>query len=500
MSCTAHISLYTHCFLSLASVHVICAQDDDASVGSSGSGAAAAAAGAEVLSSKKDAKPPSHWSGIRIREGEAKTAEECQTAWGALTPTQRKNAVTAAKRAVARQASRVAAVAGGSTDVRTVNLASKGGNTHHASKADARAAHLEQVRACNHRRADADEKRAQTLGCCVDGCALAPKADPSFVPASASSSSSAAASSSSAAAAPAAGDVVLAQSMVTPIYRLFDHDHIAPDCTCECKPMLKSAPPCEHLQAGAKVCPHVLECTCDTPCDHVLCKVDNPSHLHGEELERELLKCRTVCKYHHHLATREQRHERPAVEHEGAQMVLALTKEYTGCMHPEHANMPWGSMVPTAEVDPLIHGFLQRSCVFRGTASEVRLNQEARCTLHLHHLQTGQAVVHCQLCHELYTALEQAAIWHTPLTLRQREQAKRLYPGFVAHFDDITKDVDWAKIEAGVAKKLQERKPKRKRGAGAAAAGDEEEDAKAPKVDDDEEAGPQMEDDEEGEQ
>ena len=177
--------------------------------------------------------------------------------------------------------------------------------------------------------------------------------------------------------------------------------------------------------------------------DHVdpSTKVAEVTSMRGIARHAEQLKTVCLCVWHHFVRTREQRNHRPIEErvltaYGKSHLVCAtvLWKETTHCEHPMHAQMPYASLVPQADDDALMVGFLQTSHVLRGVRSV-----EGSLT----DLLSGAAVVHCKFCHLLWTLCETTQMSQRPFTAHQYSQLSREYPAFVAHFLSATAGFDW---------------------------------------------------------
>ena len=114
---------------------------------------------------------------------------------------------------------------------------------------------------------------------------------------------------------------------------------------------------------------------------------------------------------------------------------LARYKERTGCEHPCHHNMSYATLVPGADVDPLMYGFLEVSHFNRG-------NEDIRGT-GLEDVQRGLAEIHCKFCHRLFTLCEDAQMYDTEFTQHQYAQLLKYNPAFVQYFIEKTIGFDW---------------------------------------------------------
>ena len=164
--------------------------------------------------------------------------------------------------------------------------------------------------------------------------------------------------------------------------------------------------------------------------------------LRGPLRDEEVLKTDCVCLWCHYLHTCEQMDfgVRPPST---IGLVLRQWKLRTGCEHPCHASMPYASLVPTAEVNPLVFGFLEVSHKVRGTRRSYKPAD------HLEDLTNGAAVIHCSFCHNLWTLCEFAQVCTTPLVTHQYALLQQQHPEFVRVFKEVTKDVDWVAMRLG---------------------------------------------------
>lgn len=180
--------------------------------------------------------------------------------------------------------------------------------------------------------------------------------------------------------------------------------------------------------------------------DHIdpTTKVGSLNEVRVHLVETEAANTQCLCLWHHSLRTRSQRTYHPIsklieLKNPPAKIAVALWKEMTHCEYPHHDQMPYASLVPTAEQDPLVFGFMHVSHVKRGRVFE-RLYHSAR---HLDDLTHGRAVVHCSFCHGLYTACENGTLYQTPYAQYQLEQIRIRFPAFIEYFKAQTAGFDW---------------------------------------------------------
>lgn len=191
--------------------------------------------------------------------------------------------------------------------------------------------------------------------------------------------------------------------------------------------------------------------------DHVVreTKKHSVTCLRGAAREKELKKTQVLCVWHHWLKTHHERNEyHAAVRRHHPHRELGLYKMRVGCQHPLHASMPYASMVPSAEQERSVVGFLHVSHLTLTTTNQERLEIGDPHSLKLADLKTGAAAVHCDFCHKLYTLCEQSKQMDAPYTKHEFAKLVRRYPAFVQHFDETTAGHDWM-----VRRKF--RKPKR---------------------------------------
>jgi hypothetical protein len=198
-------------------------------------------------------------------------------------------------------------------------------------------------------------------------------------------------------------------------------------------------------------------------------KVDSVTKLTGEARMEELEKTQCLCLWHAFVRIRESRGFRPfgCGAAPGDQRQLTMQKESAHCEHPHHAAMPYASLVPRPDDDPLVHGFLDVSHVLRG-GDHRHASGEDRVAQYFDDIASGAAVIHCTFCHALWTLAENAHLSDTPFV----QQQYRLLPvAFVEHFKQKTAGFDWdaerARLGALISKantgKKKPRKQKRKR-------------------------------------
>ena len=188
------------------------------------------------------------------------------------------------------------------------------------------------------------------------------------------------------------------------------------------------------------------------------------SQLRGAARAEELQKTDPRCLWHHFIHTREQNRHTPAFNRQNkATRELALRKERTGCQHPEHSSMPYASLVPTAQIDPLVSGFLDVSHVKLG---EVKIGALNSSSTKLAHLDSGDAVIHCKFCHRLYTNLERSKLFDTATSQHHAKVIRQVSPAFVQHFEERTADLNWEALRLRVGSKISRGRLGTKNGSG----------------------------------
>jgi hypothetical protein len=205
----------------------------------------------------------------------------------------------------------------------------------------------------------------------------------------------------------------------------------------------------------------------------------------GEAAQLEALKTDPKCKWHHFQHTRDQVKGTKKVIHRATSELpigssiraLSEYKDTSGCQHPLHSKMPYGSLLPSAKDDTRIRGFLEVSHFIRGVNPR-STDTEARCALHLQHLQEGKATVLCSFCHCLFTMLEDHSIEllkpakedRAPMTVHHFHALEALPAGlgiqFITEFQKMTRGVDWKSISQkerqnqSVAAKNRQKRPR----------------------------------------
>lgn len=185
------------------------------------------------------------------------------------------------------------------------------------------------------------------------------------------------------------------------------------------------------------------------------------STLASSSREEELAKTRCVCLWHHWLHTREQVGDRPIAEkkqNSRLRVALLLWKEMMHCEHPCHDSMPYASLVPQAEEDPLIKGFLEVSHVLRGRLHETSVKDKD----HLKDLLDGKAVIHCKFCHALWSLCEDSKLHSTPRTTHEMQVLQARHPEVVKHFEEKTAGFDWVAEKARILQQAIDGKKRKK--------------------------------------
>lgn len=187
--------------------------------------------------------------------------------------------------------------------------------------------------------------------------------------------------------------------------------------------------------------------------DHTPTKTATTAWRRASDREALLGETKCVCLWHHYMNMRGRRNFKPAVTE------LSLLKEVTGCQHPLHSKMPFASLVPSAEDDPLMYGFLQVSHRIR------KCGPQHTPPVLLDQLKCGDAAVHCSFCHAIWSLCENYSLYSTaPLTAHEATVLAKDMPEFVANFKYHTAGVDWASMrEATQNKKRESFKRKREK-------------------------------------
>jgi hypothetical protein len=182
-------------------------------------------------------------------------------------------------------------------------------------------------------------------------------------------------------------------------------------------------------------------------------KIASTSQIPLHLLEEEMKKTDPKCKWHHFLHTRKMLRFKTAEETTGDQKLLMTLKNTGGCSHPCHSRAPYKTLVPNAEADPLVTGFLHVSHVNP-------LDKKGKTyKLWLWQLEAGLAAVHCHFCHSMWTVCEWQAVEDTkpeeersPRVAAEFQELLRLPDGlgeaFLAHFREKTSEVDWNAVRA----------------------------------------------------
>lgn len=172
-------------------------------------------------------------------------------------------------------------------------------------------------------------------------------------------------------------------------------------------------------------------------------KVASVTAMSGKARQEEAEKTVCLCLWHHHLHTRDQRGDRPVSQRKELSPIkqaVLLWKEMVHCEHPCHDSMPYAKLVPEVEEDDRIASFLDVSHLKRGRV----YNSAYRSVLQLADLLSEEAVVHCKMCHALWTFCEHAMLYDTPRTRHQKGVMEQHFGAFQRHFDGVTEGFDWA--------------------------------------------------------
>lgn len=181
--------------------------------------------------------------------------------------------------------------------------------------------------------------------------------------------------------------------------------------------------------------------------DHVSreSKTASVTALRGNARSIEQAKTQVLCLWHHFTKTRAERGDgsvdtRRHLPHRE----LGQLKLKTGCQHPLHSSMAYAALIPSTTADPLMTGFLHVSHIVRGTTVRGRIRSGNPHQQKLDDVANGIAVIHCGMCHKLYTLCENAMLSDAPYVQHRYSRLLRQYPAFVQHFDQATAGVDWA--------------------------------------------------------
>ena len=188
-------------------------------------------------------------------------------------------------------------------------------------------------------------------------------------------------------------------------------------------------------------------------------KISEVSRMHHSLRQAEVEKTDALCIWHHFVKTRKQSNHTDAPNrHHRLARKLAALKIRHGCQHPCHSMMPYSSLVPDGDIDPLVAGFLDVSHLKRGKLQKGYASSLAD-------LEEGRAEVHCKFCHRMFTSCERAKLTDAPFAQHQFGSLLKLVPSFVQHFDQVTASFDWAAERARISAKvsLSQRGRKRKR-------------------------------------
>lgn len=171
-----------------------------------------------------------------------------------------------------------------------------------------------------------------------------------------------------------------------------------------------------------------------TPAD----KVKGVTRMHGSRREAEAEKTQVLCMWHHYLNTaKQQNHRHSIITKDSARTQLRAYKVLTRCEYPYHDEMPYSVLMKYPE----IIGFLDVSHVRRSLTESTR--QRSSAQTRMEDLKNGRAVIHCRMCHRMFTVCEQAMIHESPLSVHQYQRIAQQYPDFIRYFHEVTDGFDW---------------------------------------------------------
>ena len=182
-------------------------------------------------------------------------------------------------------------------------------------------------------------------------------------------------------------------------------------------------------------------------------KRDSVTRLFGSARVLEQKKTQVLCLWHHVLKTREEHGTVVEAKHRKNIFYRRLGeyKMKVGCQHPLHDSMPYAGMASKTSDDPRFVGFLHVSHITRAPKGRRKDSYKSR----MNDIQSGLAVVHCAMCHRLYTACEMAKLYDTPVAQFNFKRLSEEAPDFVRHFEDATSGYDWVAARAHIKRKFE---------------------------------------------